>query len=82
VKSLAKKQKSKLMYAITAIVAVIIIIAAVGYFKITGSPTVEAFLNVYKGDVQVDHGQGWAGATDGMDLAFDHKQMLKDEGLI
>ena len=57
-----------LKYAIIAIVAVIIIIAAVGYFKITGSPTVEAFLNVYQGDVQVDHGNGWVGATDGMDL--------------
>ena len=57
-------------YAIIAIVAVIIIIAAVGYFKITGSPTVEAFLNVYKGDVQVDQGKGWTGATDGMDLAL------------
>jgi len=40
----------------------------VGYFKMTGSPTVEAFLNVYQGDVQVNQGKGWASATDGMDL--------------
>ncbi|MBD3303992.1 hypothetical protein GF343_02515, partial [Candidatus Woesearchaeota archaeon] len=38
------------------------------YFKITGSPTVEAFLNIYKGDVKVDHGAGWVNAADGMDL--------------
>jgi len=57
-----------LKYIILAIAAVIIILSAVGYFKMTGSPTVEAFLNVYQGDVQVNQGKGWASATDGMDL--------------
>ncbi|MBW3005151.1 FecR family protein [Candidatus Woesearchaeota archaeon] len=60
-------------YAIIGIVAVLIILLAFGYFKITGSPTVEAFLNIYQGDVKVDHGQGWVGAADGMDLALDDR---------
>jgi len=70
---LAKKQKSNLKYAIIGIVAVLIIILVFGYFKITGSPTVEAFLNIYQGDVKVDHGKGWTGATDGMDLELQDK---------
>ncbi|MBD3304278.1 hypothetical protein GF343_03965 [Candidatus Woesearchaeota archaeon] len=44
------------------ILGVIIVIAAVlafGYFKITGSPTTVAFLNVEGGDVEVDTGSGW-----------------------
>jgi len=73
VKSLAKKQKSNLKYAIIGIAAVLILILVFGYFKITGSPTVEAFLNIYQGDVKIDHGQGWVGATDGMDLELKDK---------
>ena len=75
---MAKKNK-KLAYIILGIAAVIIIIAIFGYFKITGSPTVAAFLNIYKGNVQVDHGSGWTSAQDGMNLAEqDHVKTLQD----
>jgi len=75
---LAKKNK-KLAYIILGMAAVIIIIAIFGYFKITGSTTVAAFLNIYQGNVQVDHGKGWVGAQDGMNLAEqDHVKTLQD----
>lgn len=60
--------KKNIKYTIIAVIAVILILGIVGYVKATGSPTVEAFLNIYKGDVKVDHGQGWINAADGMDL--------------
>ena len=75
---MAKKNK-KLAYIILGMAAVIIIIAIFGYFKITGSTTVAAFLNIYQGNVQVDHGKGWVGAQDGMNLAEqDHVKTLQD----
>lgn len=75
---MAKKNK-KLAYIILGIAAVIIILAIFGYFKITGSPTVAAFLNIYKGNVQVDHGKGWAAAQDGMKLTeLDHVKTMQD----
>jgi len=58
-----------LKYAIIGIIAVVVILAAVGYFTITGSTTVKAFLTIHQGDVQVNSGTGWIGATDGMDLS-------------
>lgn len=58
-----------LKYAIIGIVAVVVILVAVGYFMITGSATVKAFLTIHQGDVQIDHGSGWISATDGMDLS-------------
>ena len=75
---MAKKNK-KLAYIILGIAVVIIIIAIFGYFKMTGSPTVAAFLNIYQGNVQVDHGSGWAAAQDGMNLAEqDHVKTMQD----
>ena len=61
--------EKKVKYAIIGIIAVVVILAAVGYFTITGSTTVKAFLTIHQGDVQVNSGKGWRGATDGMDLA-------------
>jgi hypothetical protein len=72
---LAKKEKSNLKYAIIGVIAVLIILLIAGYIMITGSPTVEAFLTIHKGDVQVDHGKGWISAQDGMDL--DEKDHVK-----
>ena len=69
---MAKKNR-KLAYAILGIAAVLVILIAFGYFKITGSYTVKAFLNIYSGDVQVDHGRGWSGAVDGMDLSLNDR---------
>lgn len=58
-----------LKYAVIGIIAVVVILAAVGYFMLTGSTTVKAFLSIHQGDVQINHGKGWINAIDGMDLS-------------
>lgn len=63
----------KTAYIIVGIILVISLLLVVGYFKITKSNTVKAFLNVEQGSVQVDTGNGWIDASDEMELGSNDK---------
>lgn len=66
--------------------AIIILLAGGGYayFAATGSPTTKAFLNIFKGEVQADQGEGYAPATDGQKLALNNhvKTMQESEAAV
>jgi hypothetical protein len=70
------KSKSKLkninlkLWVPIAVVALVIIISLV---VLLGSKTRVAFLTIEEGDVEVDNGQGWFDAVDGMKLSVDDK---------
>jgi len=66
---LSKKQKKGI--TIRAIVGALVIILLVSFFMLTGSSTRVAFLTVEAGDVQVDLGNGWESAKNGMALKLD-----------
>ena len=69
-----------LKYAIIGIIAFLIIIIIAGYVMITGSTTVEAFLNVEEGQVEVDQGNGWVSAIDEMKLGLNDKVKTLEDG--
>jgi hypothetical protein len=60
-------------YIILGIIIFLALVLAIGYFKVTGSPTTVAFLNVEGGDVTVNTGSGWQPAVDQMKLGIEDR---------
>ncbi|MBW2970438.1 FecR family protein [Candidatus Woesearchaeota archaeon] len=71
---MAKEKKfSKLTCAILGILVILLIVAGIAFFTATGSPVTKAFLNIFTGETQVDHGKGYLPAKDGQELALNDK---------
>jgi len=73
-------KKIKFWHVLIALVAIVLIIAVIGYFQITKSTTVVAFLNVEEGNVQVNHGKGWIDAVDEMELGLKDRIKTLEDG--
>ena len=68
-----KKPRKVLKIVLTIVILFIIAIAVTGFLLlryIGSSRTIEAYLDVENGDVQVDSGKGWQGAIDEMELSI------------
>jgi hypothetical protein len=65
---------------ILIILAILIIIFGICFFVLTKSSVTTAYLNVEKGDVKVNLGEGWIQAKDGMELSGKHKIKTGPDG--
>jgi hypothetical protein len=76
--------KSIITYTIIGIIVIMLSIGGFAYYTATGSPTTKAFLNIFKGEVQADKGNGYTTATDGQKLALNDrvKTMQNSEAAI
>ncbi|VVB81646.1 FecR protein [uncultured archaeon] len=71
--------KNLIIYIIIGIIVILLSIGGFAYVTATGSPTTKAFLNIFKGQAQVDQGNGYAPATNGQNLALnDHVKTLPE----
>jgi len=71
--------KSIITYTIIGIIVILLSIGGFAYYTATGSPTTKAFLNIFKGDVQADKGNGYAPAKDGQELALNDRVKTMQE---
>ena len=72
-------KKPIIAYTIIAIIVILLAVGGYAYFAATGSPTVKAFLNIFKGQAQVDHGNGYTAAADGQKLALNDRVKTMQE---
>ncbi|MFC1741893.1 FecR domain-containing protein [Nanoarchaeota archaeon] len=75
---MGKKNKSSKALKIAIPIAVVLVLIIISLAVVLGSSTRVAFLNIEEGDVQVDVGNGWVRATDGMKLSEDDKVRTLD----
>jgi len=68
----------KALKIVLIVVAVLIILAVVGFVSVTGTSTRTAYLKIDSGAVEVDKGSGWTAAADGMDLSLNDKIRTAD----
>ncbi len=68
----------KALKIVLIVVAVLIILAVVGFVSVMGTSTRTAYLKIDNGTVEVDKGSGWTAAADNMDLSLNDKVRTAD----
>lgn len=71
--------KSTILYIIIGVIVILLAAGGYAYYAATGSPTTKAFLNIFKGEVQADKGNGYAAATDGQKLSLNDRVKTMQE---